>query len=301
MARWKATDTEQMKILLIGSTGQVGWELNRTLSALGDVFGTNRSALDIEDGDAIRRVVREIGPNVIINAAAYTAVDRAESEPDLAKRINGAAPGILGEEAKRAGALLVHYSTDYVFNGRKNSPYTEEDEPNPLNVYGQTKLEGEQAVQASGCRHYTLRTSWVYAARGSNFLLTMLRLARKHAALRIVNDQVGAPTWSRDIAAATASLLRRPDCAAEGLGGLYNLCADGSTSWYGFARSIFASPHIKRLGIKPPALEPIPTCAYPTPAVRPANSRLNCSRLASRTGVQLGHWGIAVDNCLAEL
>src|SRR5262245_60619484 len=182
-----------MRILLTGRTGQVGWELERALPALGDVIATDRETLDLSDPDAIRGVVRDARPEVIVNAAAYTAVDRAESEPELARQINGVAPGVLAEEAKRTGALLVHFSTDYVFDGTKTTPYTEEDRPNPLNVYGRTKLEGERAVAAAGCRYLTLRTSWVYASRGKNFLLAVLRLASTQPELRIVDDQYGAP------------------------------------------------------------------------------------------------------------
>ena len=204
-----------MKILLTGRNGQVGWELERALAPLGEVVATDRSTLDLADPDAIRRVVREVKPEIIVNAAAYTAVDKAESEPELAMRINGFAPGVLAEEAKRLGALLVHYSTDYVFDGEKATPYVEEDEPNPINVYGRTKLAGERAIQASGCRHLILRTSWVYGARGKNFLLAILRKARDAQELRVVADQVGAPTSVELVARSTLAALRHVVRAPE--------------------------------------------------------------------------------------
>ncbi|HSD55460.1 MAG TPA: dTDP-4-dehydrorhamnose reductase [Burkholderiales bacterium] len=289
-----------MKVLLTGANGQIGWELRRALAPLGDVFAPDRGRLDLADCDALRQYVRAIAPQAIVNAAAYTAVDRAESEPALARAINTIAPGVLAEEAQRLDAALVHYSTDYVFDGAKPEPYTESDPPNPLNVYGRTKLEGERAIGASGCRHLTLRTSWVYGTRGNNFLLTMLRLARERPRLRIVDDQVGAPTWSREIASATAALLSA-DLAAPGAEGLYHLTASGATSWFGFAQAIFASPEMRRLGVTPPMLEAISTSGYPTPARRPANSRLDCTRLERRAGVRPAAWDSALARALAEL
>ena len=290
-----------MRILLTGANGQVGWELARALAPLGEVIGLDRSRLDLAQPDALRETVRAIAPTAIVNAAAYTAVDRAESEPDLARAINAIAPGVLAEEAQHLDAILVHYSTDYVFDGTKSEPYVEADPTHPLSVYGRTKLEGERAIGASGCRHLTLRTSWVYGARGHNFLLTMLRLARERRSLRIVDDQIGAPTWSREIAQATADLLGQPELAARGADGLYHLTAGGATTWFGFARAIFDSAEMARLGITPPALEAIPTSAYPTPARRPANSRLDCGRLFSRTGVRFAAWDAALARCLAEV
>jgi dTDP-4-dehydrorhamnose reductase len=289
-----------VRILLTGANGQVGWELRRALASLGELAAFNRQGLDLADPNQIVRRVREVRPQVIVNAAAYTAVDKAESEPELAHAVNAIAPGVLAEEASRLDATLVHYSTDYVFDGEKLKPYTEEDAPNPINVYGRTKLEGERAIAASGCRHLTLRTSWVYASRGRNFLLTMLRLARERRALPVVDDQIGAPTWCREIAAATAALLARPELAAAGAAGLYHLCSAGYTSWFGFARAIFDSPELARLGIPKPELEAIPTSAYPTPARRPRNSRLDCSRLAA-ADVTLGPWDDALRCCMAEL
>jgi len=267
-----------LRILLTGRNGQVGWELERTLAPLGEVIATDRSTLDLADADMIRRVVREAKPEIIVNAAAYTAVDKAEAEPELAMRINGFAPGVLAEEAKRLGALLVHYSTDYVFDGEKAAPYVESDAPNPINEYGKSKLAGERAIAASGCMHLVLRTSWVYGARGRNFLLTMLRLARQKPELRVVDDQVGAPTSSSAIAQATAQLLNR------GVHGLYHLCASGKVSWCGFARAILARAKID-----------IPVVAirsedYPTPARRPRNSCLDCSRLHAHCGVEIASW-----------
>ncbi len=290
-----------MRILLTGADGQVGWELRRALAPLGEVAAFDRQGLDLADPDQIVRRVREVRPGVVVNAAAYTAVDRAETEPELARAVNGRAPGVLAEEARRLDALLVHYSTDYVFDGAKIEPYTEDDAPNPINVYGRTKLEGDRAVAASGCRHLTLRTSWIYATRGTNFLLTMLRLARAGRALRVVEDQVGAPTWARDVANATATLLGKPGLAVPGPDGLSHLCAAGHTSWFGFARAIFDSPELARLGIAPPALEAIPTSAYPTPARRPQNSRLDCSRIAGRAGLRLARWDEALRGAMAEL
>lgn len=290
-----------MRILLTGAHGQVGWELERALAPLGEITALDMAHLDLTDSDAIRRHLRELQPQTIVNAAAYTAVDRAESEPELAHAVNATAPGVLAEEAKRLDAILVHYSTDYVFDGEKTSPYTEGDAPDPLNEYGRSKLEGERAIAASGCRHLTLRTSWVYGTRGRNFLRTMLRLAAEGRAARVVDDQIGAPTWCREIADATAAVLASPDLAAPGADGLFHLTAGGFTSWFGFARAIFDSPELARLGIARPALEAIPTSAYPTPARRPRNSRLDCGRLADRAGIRLAQWDEALRRCMAEL
>jgi dTDP-4-dehydrorhamnose reductase len=290
-----------VRILLTGAHGQVGWELQRALAALGEIVAIDMAHLDLANPDAIRERVRELQPEIIVNAAAYTAVDRAESEPELARAVNAVAPRVLAEEAKQLDAILIHYSTDYVFDGEKTNPYTEGDVPHPINVYGRTKLEGERAVAASGCRHLTLRTSWVYGTRGRNFLLTMLRAAEERRALRVVDDQIGAPTWCREIADGTRALLAKPELAMSGADGLYHLCAAGHTSWFGFARAIFDSPQLQRLGIEPPTMEPIPSSAYPTPARRPLNSRLDCSRLASRAEVRLAAWEQALGRCLAEL
>jgi dTDP-4-dehydrorhamnose reductase len=267
-----------LRILLTGANGQVGWELRRTLAPLGELEAHGRAELDLRDAGRMREAVRASNADVIVNAAAYTAVDKAESEREAAFAVNAAAPGVLAEEAKRSGALLVHYSTDYVFDGAKPAPYVEEDEPNPINVYGASKLAGERAIAASGCRYLILRTSWVYGPRGANFYLTMLRLARERPELRVVDDQVGAPTSSLAIARATAQLLR------PGAHGLYHLSAAGRTSWCGFARAILG-----RAGIATPVVA-IRTEDYPAPARRPRNSRLDCSRLRADFGVVLAPW-----------
>lgn len=284
-----------MRILLTGRNGQVGWELERSLAPLGEVIATDRATLDLADPDAIRRVVREAKPEVIVNAGAYTAVDKAESEPELAIRVNGAAPGVLAEEAKRLGALLVHYSTDYVFDGSGERPYTEDDAPNPINAYGRSKLAGERAIAAVGGRWLVLRTSWVYAARGRNFLLTMLKLARERESVRVVDDQFGAPTWARNIADATGYLIAavKPG-RTEAVNGVLHLCARGEANWFGFAQAIFESaPRV-------PRIEPIATSEYPTAAARPCNSRLSTQRLQERFGLALPPWQVAVRLCLAD-
>ena len=272
-----------MRILLTGATGQVGWELRKTLAPLGEVKFFDRFGLDLADTPPLVATVRALQPAVIVNAAAYTAVDKAESERDLAFAINATAPRVLAEEAKRIGALLVHYSTDYVFDGEKASPYVEDDPTHPLSVYGASKLAGEQAIARSGCRHLTLRTSWVYGPRGRNFYLTMLRLAKERPELKVVDDQVGAPTSSAAIARATVAVLERAR-RSPAPGGLYHLTAAGATSWCGFAREIFA-----QAGLATPVV-PIPTEQYPTPARRPRNSRLDCARLRHAFGVSLGPW-----------
>lgn len=281
------------RILLTGKNGQVGWELQRTLAPLGEVLAFDRTELDLADPDRLVAIVRDAKPDIIVNAAAYTAVDKAESDIDAAMAINAAAPGILAEEAKRLGALLVHYSTDYVFDGTKQGAYVEDDEPNPLNMYGRSKLAGERAIQSTGCRHLILRTSWVYGLRGHNFLRTVLRLAVERDELRIVSDQVGAPTWSRLIAEATMAALARADPPE----GLYHASATGSVSWHGFAAAILSYVPPERM----PRLIAIPTSDYPLPAARPTNSRLDCSRLAHRFGIGLPSWDTTLSLCLAAL
>lgn len=281
-----------MRILLTGSDGQIGWELGRSLPPVGEVFAFGHASLDLAVPDQIVGRVREVKPDLIVNAAAYTAVDRAESEPDLAARINGQAPRILAEEALRVGAALIHYSTDYVFDGAKTAPYVETDAPNPINVYGESKLEGERAIQATGCRHLILRTSWVYGARGANFLLAMLRLAREREELRVVDDQIGAPTWCRDVAGATTPLAR--ELAAGNIGGLYHLTASGKTSWCGFAREI-----LKICGMTTRLLA-IPSAQYASAAKRPANSTLSCESLQSRSGIALPEWLASLRCCLLD-
>lgn len=294
------------RILLTGKDGQVGWELQRTMASLGEVVAVGHREMDLADPDSIRKVVREIRPAIIVNPAAYTAVDKAESEPDLAMAINGVAPEIMAEEAKRLSAALVHYSTDYVFDGKKTTPYTEEDPPNPLNVYGQTKLAGERAVQAAGAPYLILRTSWVYGARGRNFLLTILKLAGERSELKIVDDQIGAPTWSRMLAETTARILA-PICAAPNLsamlaetGGLYHLTAGGQTSWHGFAAKILE--YVPRAAIPMPAkLIPIPTSEYPTPAARPRNSCLSNEKIMRTFGLTIPSWEASLKLCLQEM
>jgi dTDP-4-dehydrorhamnose reductase len=293
-----------MKILLLGASGQVGWELTRTLSILGDLVVTRRMlsasdgpglSLDTTDLDALERVLDEVRPQVIVNATAYTAVDKAESEPDLAMRLNGDVPGVLGRWAAAHDALVVHYSTDYVFDGRKDGPYVETDAPNPLGVYGRTKLAGDEALLASGCRNVILRVSWVYSLRGSNFLLTMKRLMAERDSLRIVDDQVGAPTWSRTIAQVTSTVLAEwPHLSSrDDIDGVYHLAPAGHTSWFGFATAIR-----DRLGLAC-ELQPIPSSEYPTAAARPANSTMDCARLGAVFGMYLPSWETELRRCLA--
>jgi dTDP-4-dehydrorhamnose reductase len=267
-----------LRILLVGRNGQVGRELARTLAPLGEVHALGRDELDLTDPARIAAVVRAASPQIIVNAAAYTAVDRAESEPEAAFAVNAAAPAVLAAEAARLGASLVHYSTDYVFDGAKPAPYAEDDVPHPLNVYGASKLAGERAIAASGCRHLILRTSWVYGPHGSNFMRAILRAARERRELRVVDDQIGAPTSSLALARATAQVLRQ---AGEGL---YHMSAAGKTSWCGFARAILA-----RAARGTPVV-PIRSEEYPAAARRPRNSLLDNSRLRSTFGVALAPW-----------
>jgi dTDP-4-dehydrorhamnose reductase len=290
-----------VKILLTGKDGQVGWELRRSLSVLGQVSALGREDLDLSNPDFVRRVVREIRPHLIVNAAAYTAVDRAESEEPLAYAINAIAPGILAEEARSLGAGLVHYSTDYVFDGEKASPYVEGDPPGPLNAYGRTKLAGEKAIAAVGGRYLTLRTSWVYGPRGQNFMRTIQRSAREREELRIVDDQTGAPTTTRVVADATAQLLgciqrSRTDWPS----GLYHLACRGETTWFGFARRILELAK-DRLGGRTPRLTAIRTEQYPTPARRPVNSRLDVSLLERGFALELPDWEAALALCIEDL
>ncbi len=286
-------------ILVTGVNGQVGFELLRTLQGLGRVVACDRSMVDLSDLNRLRAVVRDLKPRVIVNAAAYTAVDRAETDVVAARRLNTEVPRVLAEEVSRLNALLVHYSTDYVFDGTKDGVYVETDAPNPQNVYGRTKLDGELAIAATACDHLILRTSWVYGRRGHNFLLTMLRLAAERSELRVVADQVGAPTWSNSIAAATAHVLARYLAANAGNGrisqsGVYHLVAGGATSWHGFAQEILRLA----LGDNVPSVLPIPASEYPTPARRPANSRMSGAKLASAFGVWMPGWDEALRLCL---
>lgn len=284
-----------MRILLTGVNGQVGWELRRTLAPLGEVIAADRSALDLADTAAIRSRVTALAPDLIVNPAAYTAVDQAESDADRAHAINAGAPG----ELAACGVPLVHFSTDYVFDGTKVGAYTEDDAPHPLGVYGASKLAGEQAVARAGAPHLILRTAWVYGLRGRNFLLTMQRLAREREALSVVDDQFGAPTWARLIAEASALAIarwiERRDLAATS--GVYHLACGGCTSWHGFTAAILAQMAARgEAGLA--RLTAIPSSGYPTPAVRPANSQLDCTKLADTFGVRLPHWEAALALCL---
>mgnify|MGYP001585284680 CR=1 FL=1 len=306
------------KILLAGSNGQIGWELHRCLAPLGKVIAPNHQQMDLTNPNAIRATIREIAPAIIVNAAAYTAVDQAESQPDLAMAVNGIAPGIMAEEAKKLGAVMVHYSTDYVFDGCASVPYREDDRPNPLSVYGNSKLAGEQAIQTAGACHLIFRTSWVYAARGKNFLLTILRLARERDELEIVADQVGAPTWGRTIASATATILGQPlarlaaDAPAtasllpwfEQVSGIYHLTASGQTSWHGFAERILqevAPPSDSAPTSAWPKLVSITTADFPLPARRPAYSVMSNAKLFETFGIALPEWEKSLRLCVQEL
>jgi len=295
-----SADRSGRTILVTGVNGQVGFELARSLQGLGRVVAVDRSVVDLSNPDQIRAVVREIRPDLIVNPAAYTAVDKAEAEFDLAMRINGEAPGILAEEAKKLGAALIHYSTDYVFNGEKQGAYVEDDPTDPQNAYGRTKLAGEQAIEATGVDHLVFRTSWVYGGRGKNFLLTMLRLGAERPELKVVADQFGAPTWSNTIATLTANVVAQAFSAEDRAAwwsahsGVYNLTAADSTSWHGFATSIF---ELAGLQTRPNVL-PIPASDYPTPAKRPSNSRMANEKLARVFGLRAPHWKDALGLCL---
>lgn len=292
------------KILLIGKEGQVGGQLSTLLQPLGKLVTFGEDDLDLTQADRIRETLREVRPQVIVNAAAYTAVDKAEEEAELAQAVNATAPAILAEEAKRQGAALVHFSTDYVFDGNKPGPYTEEDAPNPLSVYGRTKLAGDEAIRSAGPPHLIFRTGWVYGLQGKNFLLTIQRLAKERDELKIVDDQVGSPTWCRTIAQITANVLSQvlPEHSPgdlsrfEQASGLYNLVCTGQTSWFGFAKAIVeASPTTRDT-----KLIPIPTSEYPTAARRPANSVLATEKLRSAFGITPPAWDITLNYCLSR-
>ena len=285
-----------MKILLLGQHGQVSRELQASLQGQGELSVRGREQLDLAQPDQIRQQVRELRPELIINAAAYTAVDQAESEPELAFAINAVAPGVLAEEAAALGAPLIHYSTDYVYDGSKSAPYIESDPTNPLGVYGQSKLAGERALQAVGGEYLILRTSWVYSLHGRNFLLTMQRLLQERDELKVVADQIGAPTWAGSIASTTAQLIQHWRDGQAGPWGLYHLSAKGETSWFGFASAI--AEQLRAAGQNAGQLLPIPSSDYPTPAQRPLNSRLDCSRLQHDWQVQLSDWHSALLECL---
>ncbi|WP_306308181.1 dTDP-4-dehydrorhamnose reductase [Sulfuriferula thiophila] len=283
-----------MKILLTGVNGQVGWELRRTLATLGEVVAPTRAQLDLTDAVALRSFVHEVRPDLIVNPAAYTAVDKAEAEPELAHTINAIAPAVMAEAASQINAAMVHYSTDYVFDGSKPGAYLESDATNPLSVYGRTKLEGEQAIIAAGIPHLILRTSWVYGLRGGNFLLTMQRLFKERDSLNVVNDQFGAPTWSRMIAEASAQIIAQrpfPDNS-----GIYNLTSAGNISWHDFAQAILARTTLPEG--KQVALGAIPAAQYPTAATRPVNSVLSGSKVQKTFGICMPDWEAALDRCI---
>lgn len=285
-----------MTILLLGKDGQVGWQLQRSLAPHGRVVACGRAECDLGDLDQLRTVVRQVSPTVIVNATAYTAVDRAESELELALRINAEAPGVLAEEAARKGALLVHYSTDYVFDGNKATPYVESDAPAPQSVYGRSKLAGEQAIAAVNCRSVIFRTSWVFGARGNNFVKTMLRLAREKEVLNVVDDQVGSPTPAALIATVSGvslAMLRQGQSMAPGEHRLYHLAAANPVSWHSFAQTIIelatTMPGFD-LRLKAEAIRAIPSADYPTPVRRPINSRLDCTHLENDFGLLMPDW-----------
>jgi dTDP-4-dehydrorhamnose reductase len=295
-----------LKILLLGKNGQVGWELQRSLAPLGELVALDSQSQhycgDFTNLQGIAQTIRDVAPDIIVNAAAHTAVDKAENEPELARTINALAPSILAQEAKRSGAWLIHYSTDYVFDGSGDTPWLETDSTGPLGIYGKTKLEGEEAILASGCKHLIFRTSWVYAARGGNFAKTMLKLSQERDSLKVINDQVGAPTGADLLADVTAHAIRtalqRPDVS-----GLYHLVASGQTSWHGYANFVIDFARLAGVEIKvtQAAVESVPTTAFPTPAKRPLNSRLNTSKLQQTFNLNLPHWQSGVTRMLTEI
>jgi len=301
-----------MKILLLGKNGQVGWELQRSLGCLGELvaldfdtpgrIGNVDLRADFTQPEALAPMIRAIRPDIIVNSAAHTAVDKAESEPELARSINATGPGVVAREAAALGAWLVHYSTDYIFDGGGDAPRSEDAPTGPLSVYGRTKLEGEQLIRASGCRHLILRTSWVYAARGGNFAKTMLKLAAEREALNVIDDQIGAPTGADLLADVTAHALRRALLQPE-LSGTYHCVAGGETSWFGYAR--YAIEWARAAGqpvkVAPDAIRPIATSAYPTPAQRPLNSRLSTLKLQQAFGLHLPDWQVGVERLLTEI
>ena len=294
-----------MKILLLGKNGQVGWELQRALAPLGAMVALDRAGADglrgdLEDLDGLARTVRKLAPDVIVNAAAYTAVDKAETDVARAQCINAEAPGVLAAAAAEVGALLVHYSTDYVFDGSGDKPWREDSPTGPLSVYGRTKLAGEDAIRASGCRHLIFRTSWVHAARGGNFARTMLRLVAERERLTVIADQIGAPTGADLIGDVSAHAIRA-SLAAPALCGTYHLVADGETSWHGYARFVIETARELGVALKVEEIAPIATRDYPTAAARPLNSRLDTQRLRSAFGLHLPDWRDGVARMLREI
>ena len=294
------------KILIIGNNGQVGWELQRTIPLLGAVTSVDFPQIDLSKPDSITACIRENEPDIIINSAAYTAVDMAESEPEMAMAVNGTAPGIIAEEAKKLGALLIHYSTDYIFDGKKGSPYLEEDTPNPLNVYGRSKLAGEEAIRSSCTPHFILRSSWIYGSRGKNFLLTMIRLAKERDEIKVVNDQTGAPTWSRIVAEATAQILAKALLMVNSgsrdfkeLNGTYNITAGGKTTWYEFADAIIKGVSIS-LNNKLLRLIPVTTVEYNAPAKRPFYSVMSNEKVKRDFGIIQISWEAALKLCIED-
>ena len=289
------------RILLIGKTGQVGWELQHSLPSLGPVIALDRTQMDLTNPDSIRQAIRDAAPDIIVNAAGYTAVDKAEAEPGLAMQVNAVAPGVIAEEARRLNALLVHYSTDYVFDGKGAGPYTEEDPVNPLNTYGKSKLEGERAIAASGCAHLILRISWIYSDRRTNFVLTMLRLARERKELAVVDDQIGSPTWARVLAWTSAELLRKVRRTKEETG-VYHLSASGYTSRYDFARKIIETAR-QLSGEREywAAVRPIKNAEYPLPAKRPLNVATSKEKIKRTFGIEMPVWTEQLNSYLREL
>ena len=295
---------DQPRLLLHGRNGQVGWELRRTLAPLAEVVAVDFPEVDFTRPESLRQWVRDTHPDIIVNAAAYTAVDKAEEEIELARTINAEVPALLAREASALGGMLVHYSTDYVYSGNKTEPYREEDPTGPLGAYGRTKLEGDLAVVTEGGPHLVFRTSWVYGIRGKNFLLTMMRLAKERPEIRVVDDQHGAPTWCRSIAESTVNALKSilgqelngPLEKAQEAAGVYHLTCGGETTWCGFTRAIVEAMQLDN----PPKVTPITTAEYPTPAKRPVNSVLDNSKLENAFGVRLPNWHDALLNCLKE-
>ena len=294
-----------MKLLLLGKGGQVGWELQRSLAPLGEVvaldFDSTDLRADFSHPEQLAETVLKVRPDVVVNAAAHTAVDKAESEVDFARKLNATSPGVVAEAAQQIGALMVHYSTDYVFDGSGSAPWQEDDATGPLSVYGATKLEGEQLVAQHCAKHLIFRTSWVYAARGGNFAKTMLRLAQERDRLTVIDDQFGAPTGAELLADVTAHAIRAT-LADPSKAGLYHLVAGGETTWHGYARFVLEQAQAAGVALKamPEAVDPVPTSAFPTPAKRPHNSRLNTQKLQSTFGLTLPHWQAGVARMLRE-